>query len=95
MYIITYKTKDNKTAIERDINSEKRLRIRMSYIIKKKSLDHIIAWEYKHTINKLNLSDLEGSYEKIGYENIFAYHENNSTIKDKFSVCSDKFLKID
>lgn len=94
MYIITYKTKNNKTAIERDINSEKRLSIRMNYLVKKKSLDHIIAWEYKHTINKLNLSDLESSYEKIGYENIFAYHEDNSTIKDKFIVCSDKALKI-
>jgi hypothetical protein len=95
MYIITYKTKDNKTAIERDINSEKRLRIRMNYLIKKKSLDHIISWEYKHTINKLNLTDLESSYESIGYENIFSYYENNSTLKDKFKVCSDKIIKID
>jgi len=95
MYIITYKTKNNKTAIERDINSEKRLRIRMHYLIKKKKLDHIIAWEYKHTINKLKLADLENSYEKIGYENIFVYHEDNSTIKEKFKAHKEKSLKID
>lgn len=95
MYIITYKTKNNKAAVEKDINSESRLRIRMNYLAKKKSLDHMIAWEYKHTINKLNLSDLESSYEKIGYSNIFAYYENDSLLKDNFKVCNDKAIKID
>jgi len=99
LYVITYKTKDDVSIVERDINQFKRLTVRMKYLIKTKSVDHIIAWEYKHTIAKLNLSNLEKSYDKIGYENILYYFEDDSKIKDKFEnvvekACKEKKLKF-
>lgn len=94
MYVITYKTKDDVNIVERDINQFKRLTVRMKYLIKTKSVDHIIAWEYKHTIAKLNLSNLEKSYDKIGYENILYYFEDDSKIKDKFENFKDKQFSL-
>ena len=94
MYVITYKTKDDVNIIERDIKQFERLTVRMRYLIKTKRLDHVIAWEYKHTINKLNLANLEKSYDKVGYENILYYHEDNSKIKDKFENFKDKQFSL-
>jgi len=90
LYVITYKTKDDVNIVERDINQFKRLAVRMKYLINTKRLDHVIAWEYKHTINKINLSKLEKSYDKIGYENILYYYEDDSKIKDKFENFKDR-----
>lgn len=95
MYVITYKTKEDVNIVEKDINQLKRLVIRMKYLIRSKRLDHVIAWEYKHTINKLNLSNLEKSYNKIGYENMLYYYEDNSKIQDKFKNFKDKQFNLE